>query len=183
MGLPSDECIRPGRWTIDPARSEVGFSVRHLMVATVRGRFGAFEGTIKSDAVGLIGATGVVHTASIDTGERKRDERLRSESFLDVERVPLISFASRRIEPRNGEGFRVVGDLTMAGVARELALDAVLRNGTGDGDLRLEAHGALRRSDFGLSWRESLEAAGALVSDRVGIAVEVVARRAASNGG
>ena len=173
--------IPPGTWTIDPARSRIEFSVKHLMVATVRGRFTAFEGTVASDAVGLSRATGIVQTASIDTGEPKRDEHLRGPSFLDVDRSPQIHFASRRIERGGGEGFRVVGDLTIKGVTRELALQAVLRNDSVDPDrLHVGAHGEIMRSAFGLSWREVLEAAGALVSDRVMVSLEVVAVPAAS---
>ena len=171
--------IPAGTWTIDQARSRVGFSVRHLMVATVRGRFNAFEGNLASDFGGLTGATGVVGAASIDTGDPKRDERLRGQSFLDVERSPWINFASRRIESGDGDRFEIDGELTIKRIRRPLALQAALRYASAElGELHVEAHGELLRSEYGLSWSEVLEAAGALVSDRVSVAVEIVAVRA-----
>jgi polyisoprenoid-binding protein YceI len=168
--------IPPGSWTIDPARSELGFSVRHLMVATVRGRFTAFEGGLRSDAHGLTQVEGVVHTTSLDTGEPKRDQRLLDPSFLDARDHPQMRFTSRHVESVRGGRFRVVGDLTIKDATGELALEAVVRNHPTDHDpLRIAARGELKRSDFGLSWRDVLERAGAVVSDRVRIALEVVA--------
>lgn len=176
LGPENTTQVPPRRWAIDPGQSRVDFSVRHLMVAMVRGGFTRFEGSLETDAAGLAKASGVVDTASIDTGEPKRDGRLRGPEFLDVERNPEIRFASRRIEPDGSGPLRVVGDLTIGGVTCELTLRALVRDRSAGADrLQVEARGEISRSEFGLAWKDTLEAAGALVGDRVRIALDVVA--------
>jgi polyisoprenoid-binding protein YceI len=170
--------LRVGTWTIDSAHSRVGFSVRHLMVATVHGRFTDFDGTLTVGERGLTSAAGLVRAASVATDEPKRDERLRGPSFFDTGRYPLIPFRTRRVERAGAERFRVIGDLTIKEVARPLVLEAALLDGSEDPSrIDLAARGAILRSHFGLSWSEVLEAAGALVSDRVEISMHIVATR------
>lgn len=148
------------------------------MVATVRGRFTELGGELTAAAGGLDSAAGVVHAASIDTAEPKRDDRLRDSSFLDVARYPVIEFASRRIESIGSQRYRVIGDLTIKDVVRPLVLEATLQDSSGDSDpIRVTARGAILRSEFGLSWSEVLEASGALVSDRVDVSLDVTATR------
>lgn len=176
LGPESTSQVPPRRWTIDPGQSRVGFSVRHLMVATVRGVFTRFEGGLETGAAGLARTSGVVDTASLDTGEPKRDERLRGPEFFDAERNPEIRFASRRIERDGGGTLRVVGDLTIGGVTRELTLRALVREHSAGVDrLQVEARGEISRSELGLAWKDTLEAAGALVGDRVQVALDIVA--------
>ncbi|MGA2319357.1 MAG: YceI family protein [Solirubrobacteraceae bacterium] len=164
---------------MDAPRSSVAFAVRHMTLATVKGRFHDFDGVLEIGS-GTPRATGVVRAASIDTDEPTRDEHLRrSTDFFDVERYPEITFRSTRIDDLDGRRFRIVGDLTMRGVTREIALDAQ-RNGTrpeavGDGRIELELRGELSRRDFGLTWNQALDAGGALLGNKVKIALEISA--------
>lgn len=112
-------------WTIDPAHTLVEFAVKHMMISTVKGRFGEVSGTIVLDE-GDLSRSRVevaIPTASIDTRQPQRDEHLRSADFFDVEAHPEIQFRSRRVEAQGGGRLRVVGDLTIRGVTREVALE------------------------------------------------------------
>ena len=112
-------------WAIDPAHSHVQFAVRHLVVSTVKGRFGDVSGTITLDEQHLARSSIDVEidAATVDTREERRDAHLRSADFLGVERFPTITFRSTRVEPGRGDAFRVVGDLTIRGVTRRVVLD------------------------------------------------------------
>ncbi len=171
--------VPAGRWSVDAPRSSVTFAVKHMMLATVNGRFHEFDGVLEVGS-GAPRATGVVKALSIDTNEPVRDEHLRSSpDFFDVERYPRIDFSSTQIDDLDGGRFRILGGLTIRGVTREIVLDARL-NGTGheaDGDERieLELRGELNRKDFGLTWNQALETGGALLGNRVKIALEISA--------
>ena len=178
MDAASDASVVPaGRWSVDAAGSSVTFAVKHMLLATVKGRFREFDGMLEIGA-GAPRATGVVRAASIDTNEPVRDEHLRSSrDFFDVERHPEIGFDSTRIDYLDGGRLRIVGDLTMRGVTREIELDARL-GGTrpeagGDGPIELELRGELNRRDFGLTWNQALETGGALLGNKVKIALEI----------
>jgi polyisoprenoid-binding protein YceI len=124
----------------------------------------------------------VVKAASIDTNEPVRDEHLRDSSdFFDVERYPEISFNSTRIDYLDGGRFRIVGALTMRGVTREIKLDAQLggarREAGGDERIELELRGELNRRDFGLTWNQVLETGGALLGNKVKIALDISAMK------
>jgi polyisoprenoid-binding protein YceI len=171
-------------WTIDPAHSHVEFGVRHMMIATVKGRFGGVTGTVRTDGSNPAGAQVEVEldAATIDTREAQRDTHLKSADFFDVERFPKITFESTRITDVKGDTFRLVGDLTMRGVTREVALD-VTSEGRGKdpwGNERagFTAAGKLKRSDYGLKWNQALEAGGVLVGDDIKIALDVELVRA-----
>jgi polyisoprenoid-binding protein YceI len=165
-------------WTIDAAHSNVEFSVRHLMIATVKGRFGDVEGTVVLDdqqpSDSQIDV--VVRTASIDTRMPQRDEHLRSADFFDVEKYPTLTFKSRRVV-RDGDAFKVVGDLTIRDKTREVVLDVTANGRQSDpwGGQRagFEATGRIKRSDFGLSWNQALETGGVVVGDEVKITVDI----------
>ena len=106
-----------GTWNVDPTHSSVEFSIKHMMIATVRGRFKDFEGTIEAaEDINDSKVVGVVRTASVDTNEPTRDEHLRGADFFDAERYPEARFESRRIVPLGGPNFRVIGDLTLKDV-------------------------------------------------------------------
>jgi polyisoprenoid-binding protein YceI len=168
-----------GKWSVDPSRSSVTFAVKHMMLATVRGCFREFDGTLEIGS-GDPRATGVVKTASIDTNEPVRDRHLRdSPDFFDIESYPEISFNSTQIVSFDGGRFRIVGDLTMRGVTGEIALDAKVnstRHGAADDErIELDLHGELNRRDFGLTWNQALETGGALLGSKVKIALEISA--------
>ena len=173
-------------WQIDPAHSLVEFSVRHMMISTVKGRFTAVGGTILdvADDPGRSSVRAEIDAASITTGDPKRDEHLRSADFFDVERYPTITFSSTRVEPRGEDRFRLIGELTLHGQTRQVELDAAL-NGRGTNPWGQEVAGftaeaKLNRKDFGLTWNMALEAGGFLVGDKLEISIEIEAVKAAA---
>ena len=169
-----------GTWNIDPSHSAAHFQVRHMMVATVRGRFGAVQGAVRADPRGLA-ATVVeaeIDAASIDTRDAKRDEHLRSADFFDVANHPQITFRSTRIEEARGGGYRVTGDLTIRGTTRQVVLDVEalqgpLKNPWGQTVIGATATTKIDRKAFGLQWNVALEAGGFLVGDEVKIQLDV----------
>ncbi len=166
-------------WKIDPAHSQVEFGVRHMMITTVKGRFPGVDGTVVMDESNPSNADVDVRidAATIDTREQQRDAHLRSGDFLDVEKFPNITFKSRRIAERNGQHFKLAGDLTIHGVTREVILD-VTEEGRGKdpwGGVRagFTAATKINRKDFGLNWNQTLETGGILVGEDVKITLEL----------
>jgi polyisoprenoid-binding protein YceI len=164
-------------YNVDNTHSEIGFSVRHMMFAKVRGQFKTWKATLAYDAAKPTSSTITVEidTASIDTREAQRDTHLRSGDFFDAEKFPKMTFTSKRLEP-SGKSYKLVGDLTIRDVTKEVTLD-VEQTGSGKdpwGNDRLgfSAKTSINRSDFGLKWNQALEAGGVLVSDKVDIEVE-----------
>ena len=176
----SDASIVPaGKWSVDATRSSVAFAVKHLMFATVDGCFRGFDGMLEigPDASR---ATGAVQAATIDTNERVRDEHLqRSPDFFDVERYPEIGFSSTRIDYLDGGRLHIVGELTMRSVTREIKLDGRFkgkrREAGGDERIELELRGEFNRRDFGLTWNQALETGGALLGNKVKVALDISA--------
>jgi polyisoprenoid-binding protein YceI len=169
-----------GTWVLDEARSEAAFRVRHLGVATQRGRFDRVEGTIRIDARTLH-VRGSVQCASVRTGDEQRDGALLSADLFDAERHPRISFTCDCAAPTAGETLEIEGELTIRGLSRPLRLSTTweLRgDGTAAGArLEARARGALRRSDYGL--RFPGPGGDALVGETVKIAIEICALRSA----
>ncbi len=170
-------------WQIDPAHSLVEFAVKHMMFTTVKGRFSRFGGTIvTSDDDPTTAAINVeIETASISTGDEKRDEHLRSADFFDAERYPTITFVSTKVEPTSGDRYRVVGDLTMHGETKQVELDTTF-NGSGTNPYGMEVVGytaetEINRTDFGLTWNAALETGGVLVSEKVKITLDIQAAK------
>jgi polyisoprenoid-binding protein YceI len=167
-------------YTIDAAHTTVQFTVRHLMISKVRGRFGAFEGTLELESGNdLPRAIDVkIDAASIDTREPQRDQHLRSADFFDVENFSHLAFVSKRIEGTPAE-FRIYGDLTIHGVTREVALDGEFEGRATDpwGGQRVgyTASTTINRKDFGLTWNQALEFGGVMVGDDVKIELDVQA--------
>jgi polyisoprenoid-binding protein YceI len=169
-------------WTIDPIHSTIGFSIKHMIFATVHGRFNGFRGTIRFDGDRSHDASVEVQidAASIDTGIGKRDEHLRTADFFDVATYPTISFRGTRIEPVGPfrrDRWRVVGDLTMHGVTRSVEL-AVERTGGGPQlwDLEVASFAAtttISRKDFGIGLNLPLEKGEFVIGDEVKIAIDV----------
>ena len=165
-------------WTIDTSHSTAEFSVRHMMVSKVKGRFGNVTGTITGDLArpetAAVDVT--IDAASIDTDNENRDKHLRSADFFEVETYPTITFKSKKIE-KAGDGLRMTGDLTMHGVTREIVLDvdgpvAPIKAGKSFRS-GASAKGSLSRKDYGLTWNRALETGGVTVSDEVEITIEV----------
>jgi polyisoprenoid-binding protein YceI len=170
--------VPAGEWSVDASRSSVGFALKHMMLATVRGCFHEFDGTLEIGS-GAPRATGVVKAASIDTNEPVRDKHLRESSdFFDIESYPEIGFSSTQVVDLDGGGFRILGDLTMRDVTQKIALDAQVnsaRRGAGDDErIELDLHGEINRRDFGLIWNQR-EKGGVLLGNKVAIALEISA--------
>ena len=175
--------VPTGRWTVDRSHSSVEFRVKHMMISTVRGHFGEFEGTIvAAPDYRDSRVSGTIDTASIDTNEPRRDEHLRSADFFDVEHHPKISFESTRIEHAGKGDYRVTGDLTMHGETRPVTLEVTVHGATGD-RVGFEARGTISRSDFGLRWQQALETGGVVVGDEVRISADVSAVCSEPDGG
>ena len=173
-------------WTLDTAHSGIAFSVRHMVVAKVRGRFASWSGKVELDEGDLTHSQVDVEidARSIDTGNAQRDEHLRSKDFFDVERFPTLRFQSRKIETVGADRLEVVGDLTLHGVTREVTL-AVERGGQakdpwGNRRAGFSATASIQRSDFGLVWNQALETGGVLVADRIDIELDVQAVQSAA---
>ena len=172
-------------WDIDPAHTGVHFSVRHLMVTTVRGQFDKVAGTVILDPRDLSrsSVTATIDAASVDTREPQRDAHLRSPDFLDAERFPTIEFRSTKFL-RTADGFQVTGDLTIHGVTRPVVLevesaDIELKDPYGNLKRGATATTRINRKDFGLVWNVALEAGGFAVSDEVKVEIDLqVVRRA-----
>jgi polyisoprenoid-binding protein YceI len=168
-------------WQVDAAHSSVSFAVRHMVISKVRGRFTKWNAKLALDVANLSRSSVEVDidAASIDSGVADRDAHLRSPDFLDAAKHPTLRYASRRVEVAGKDRLRVVGDLTIRGVTREVALD-VEYGGLGKdpwGNLRagFTAQASVNRKDFGLTWNQALETGGVLVADRVDIEIELQA--------
>ena len=166
-------------WQIDPVHSEVGFSVRHLMISTVKGRFTDVKGTLQyNEADPTQSSVEVaIATASVDTRADQRDNHLRSADFFDSEHFPNITFRSTRVERTSPDTGRLTGDLTIRGVTHPVSLD-VKREGRGKdpwGGERLgySATTIVDREEFGLTWNQALETGGVVVGDEVKVTIEV----------
>ncbi|MFI7277815.1 YceI family protein [Streptomyces sp. NPDC049879] len=166
-----------GTWTIDPVHSEVSFTVRHLGIAKVRGRFDTFEGTLTTtEAPEASSVTATIDTSSVSTGNAQRDEHVRGEDFLHVAAHPAMTFTSTGVRVEDGEGF-IDGELTLRGVTRPVTL-AVELNGFGTGmdgkpAVGFSATTEISRGDFGVTGG----AAGAAVSDKIKITLDVEANQ------
>ena len=173
----------PGVFTLDPTHSHVGFVVRHMMIAKVRGRFTDFGGTLKVAEDPFQSAVEVeVHVASIDTRDEQRDGHLRSPDFFDAERYPTMTFRSDRIIANGGDSLRLDGELSLHGVTLPLALDVVY-DGVGVdpwGGQRVgfSATGEIDREEFGLTWNQPLAGGGVLVGKHVRLEIEAELVRA-----
>jgi polyisoprenoid-binding protein YceI len=169
------------KWEIDSSHSGIHFSVRHMVVAKVRGNFARWVGTVLAEDGDLSRAqvNVVIDASSIDTGVAERDAHLKSPDFLDVLGFPEITFTSKRVDKQGDEMLRVSGDLTIRGATREVVLDVEYAGRTKDpwGNERagFTAKTAIERSDFGLTWNQVLEAGGVMVGDRLSIEIEVEA--------
>ncbi len=176
----TDTATRTSVWTIDPEHSVVEFSVKHLKIATVKGRFSDVTGQITVDPEHIQNSSVDVEmrAASIDTRNVKRDAHLRSADFFDVEVFPTLTFTSSRVV-QAGDDIVITGDLTMHGVTRQVTLDAEF-NGeaadpTGQPIISYSAKTELNRKDFGLNWGTTVETGGVLVGEDIRITIDIQA--------
>ena len=169
--------IAAGTWSIDPAHSAVEFTVRHLGLSKVRGRFGDFGATLTvGDDLAGTSVAAEVALASIDTNNEQRDGHLRSTDFFNLENNPTMTFASTGI---SGEGtdWELAGDLSINGVTRPVTFDVELNGTSGDpwGGFRVgfSAETTISRSDFGVDFEIPLGADGVVIGDKVKVALEL----------
>jgi polyisoprenoid-binding protein YceI len=168
-------------WQVDGAHSAVNLTVRHMVISKVRGHFTRWNARLALDTADLARSSVEVdiEAASIETGVADRDAHLRSPDFLDAQKHPTLRYRSRRVEAVSPERLRVVGDLTIRNVTREVPLD-VEYGGQGKdpwGNVRVgfSATASINRKDFGLTWNQALETGGVLVADRVDVEIELQA--------
>lgn len=173
-----------GTWNIDASHSKVGFAVKHLGIATVRGEFKQFEGTFEiGEDLGTSRAYGVVKAASVDTNEPARDEHLRSADFFDAEVNGDLTFRSTAIEALDDETLRITGDLTINGITRSEVFHAEIQ-GTetdpwGNERVGLEITGQISRGDYDMKFNQALGSGNKVVGDKVKITLDVSAVKAA----
>jgi polyisoprenoid-binding protein YceI len=169
-----------GTWTVDPTHSSVEFSVKHLGIATVKGVFREFEGTLViGDDLASATAAGVVKVASVDTNEPQRDEHLRSPDFFDAATHPELSFASTAIRPVDDDVFTIDGEITLHGVTNPITLTAEVQgfeqDPWGNDRVGLEITGSLKRGDYGMTFNQALGSGNVLVSDKVKLSLDISA--------
>jgi polyisoprenoid-binding protein YceI len=172
-------------WSIDPAHSSAEFSVKHMMVTTVKGRFAIAEGLVEINEAeptrSRVEAT--IDVASVDTGVADRDAHLRSDDFFNAERYPRFKFVSTSVEAVDGDRWRVTGDLTIRETTRSVALDVEFEgrgiDAFGKNRAGFVATTRINRKDFGVNWNGVIEAGGVVVSDTVKITLNVAAVRQA----
>lgn len=175
--MPAPEGLTPGVWTIDPAHTTVGFVARHLVVAKVRGRFGAVTGavTIADDHLAS-SVTAEIEMASVDTGDAGRDEHLRGPDFFDVAAFPVMTFVSTKVVG-DGTDFTVTGDLTIKGITKSVTLELEFDGVSGDpwGGTRagFTATGEIDRRDWGMEFNMALDTGGVLVGEKVKLQLDI----------
>ena len=166
-------------WTIDPSHSSAGFTVRHMMVSNVKGSFGKMEGTITWDGtdVKTIAAEATIDATTITTNNEKRDAHLKSPDFFDVAQFPTITFKSKRAEPGAAGTFKLIGDLTMHGVTKEVTLNVEGPTPplVAQGRKRVGATATTKvnRQDYKISWSRTLDGGGVVAGDDVAITLEL----------
>jgi polyisoprenoid-binding protein YceI len=168
-------------WKIDTVHSHVSFSVKHLMVTTVRGKFNTYRGSVRLDPKDFTRSTfeGEIDVASIDTGNVDRDNHLRTNDFFDAANHPKITFKSSRIEPKGDGEYVVRGDLTIRGVTKPVALDVEFRGTSkspyGQTLAGIGVTGSLNRKDFGVDFNAPLETGGVVVGEKVKLELDIEA--------
>lgn len=165
-------------WSVDPAHTELGFSVKHMMVANVRGSFKDFEVHVdlNDDDITQSQVRVDIDVASIESRVSGRDDHLRSADFFDAANHPKMTFVSERIQKVSDEQYRIIGNLTIRGTTKPVVLEAELngpsRDPWGNDRIGVSAHTKIDRRDWGLTWNAALETGGFAVAHDVKISVE-----------
>lgn len=171
-------------YTLDPAHSEVGFSVRHLMISNVKGKFNKYDGKFSYDEKSgkLSGVEVNIDPKSIDTNDDKRDEHLRSPDFFDTAKYAKITFKGDKVEAKDGKPVKITGTLTMRGVTKPVTLDidyrGAITDAWGNEKVGFGLTGKINRKDWGVSWNKALDKGGVTVGDDVAINIEAEATKA-----
>ena len=172
--------VPAGTWSVDPTHSTVGFSVKHVGIATVRGKFEEFEGTLEiGEGDTSARAYGTVKGVSVNTGDAGRDEHLRSADFFGVEANPELRFESTGIDHVDDDEFEIAGELTMNGVTKPTKLKAEVQ-GTetdpwGNERVALEVTGQLNRRDWNMTFNQALGSGNLLVGEKVKLELDISA--------
>jgi polyisoprenoid-binding protein YceI len=169
-------------WTIDPAHSSAEFAVKHLMVSTFKGNFRSLEGTVHLDEDNPASSSVVasVDVASVDTQNPERDAHLRSDDFFNADLYPKMTFRSTRVEQVGEKNWKVIGDLTIRDVTKEVVLDTEYEGRIVDPwsseRIGFAARTELSRKEFGVRWNTFIESGGVVVGDkvRIGLNIEIV---------
>jgi polyisoprenoid-binding protein YceI len=180
MTTATTTTIPAGTYATDPAHTSFGFSVKHLGIATVRGKFDEFEGTLEiGEDLSTARVAGTAKTASIDTGEPQRDEHLRSADFFDAAAYPELRFESTSVSAIDDENYEIAGNLTMHGVTAPVTLRAEYLGAEvdpyGNDRVAFEITGKLERSQWGMKFNAALGSGNLMVSDTVKLAIDVSA--------
>ena len=170
--------IAPSTWTIDVAHSKIGFKVKHLGISNVRGEFREYDAEISMDGndLGTLQASATIHTTSIDTGNDRRDNHLRSDDFFGSEEFPAMTFESSAVQNVDGANFELVGELTIRDVTKEVVLEGEFLGSAKMGEEQragFEARTTVNRMDYNLSWNRLTEAGGFVVGHDVEIILEL----------
>ena len=175
----------PNTWTVDTAHSSAGFSVKHMMVSTVRGTLGPIKGTIDYDgkSVESVKVDISIDVSAINTGNQNRDNDLKSANFFDVTKFPTATFKSKRVEAAGQGRFKLIGDLTMHGVTKEVVLNVegpspAIKTQQGGQKVGASATTTINRKEFGLTYNNLIEA-GPVVGDEVQITIDIEANKRA----
>jgi polyisoprenoid-binding protein YceI len=170
----------PDAWHIDPAHSAAYFSVRHLMISTVRGTFNGVNGTVHYDPQHVTAASvdATVDCRTLSTGVAKRDDQMKGPDFFDTKRFPTMKFKSKRVETAGAGKLKITGDLTINDITREVVLDVdgpsqPVKDAQGRQKIGLSASTTIDRKDFHIVWNEVLEGGGLAVADHVKIDLDI----------
>ncbi len=167
-------------WQIDPAHTAAGFSVKHMMIATVRGQFKGVTGTVNWDdqdiSNSIVDVT--IDANTVDTGEPKRDADLKSANFFDVANYPTITFKSTKIERISAAKMKVAGNLTIHGITKPVVLDVegpsgAIKDPYGKTRVALNATATVNRMDYGVKWNAKMDGGGIVVGDDVNINIDL----------
>ena len=171
------------KWNVDASHSNIGFSVKHMMVSKVRGSFTDFTAEVEADETDLTGANiaFTIKVASINTGSEDRDNHLRSADFFDAETYPEIKFVANNVT-KKGDEYEIAGDLTIKDVTKPVVFEAEYggkgTNPWGVEVVAFEAETKINREEFGLTWNAALETGGVLVGKDIKITLELEANPA-----
>ncbi|MFH4964805.1 YceI family protein [Gaetbulibacter sp. M235] len=165
------------KWVIDPAHSEIGFKVKHLMISNVKGNFTNYEATIEGEDFKSSPINVKIESSSIFTNNNDRDAHLKSADFFDVENFESILFEGKSLKEVDDDEYKLTGILTIKGISKEIVLDVefggINTDPWGNEKLAFEINGKINRKDWGLNWNSALETGGVLVADEVKISAEV----------